>query len=65
MKVCLNGEKIETTSITIEQLINEKGFDLLGLVVEVNLEIIKKENWGKTSLSSDDKIEFVTFVGGG
>ncbi|MCK5541983.1 MAG: sulfur carrier protein ThiS [Desulfobacterales bacterium] len=65
MNLYLNGERVETTKTTLEQLINEKGYDPLGLVVEVNLKIIKKENWGETNLNDDDKIEFVTFVGGG
>lgn len=65
MKIYLNGEKIETTSTNVEQLIIEKGFDPSGLIVEKNLEIVKKEDWLKTKLKHDDKIEFVTFVGGG
>ena len=65
MNLYLNGEMIETTKATLDQLINEKGFDQSGLVVELNLKIIKKENWGETVLNKDDRMEFVTFVGGG
>ena len=65
MDLYLNGEMVATTKTTLDQLINEKGFDQSGLVVELNLQIIKKENWSKTVLNQDDKIEFVTFVGGG
>ena len=65
MNLYLNSELVETTKTTLDQLINEKGFDQSGLVVELNLQIIKKENWSKTVLNQGDKIEFVTFVGGG
>ncbi len=65
MNIYLNGEIFETNSETIDQLVREKDFNADGLVVEVNLKIIKKENWNKVKLNQDDKIEFVTFVGGG
>ncbi len=65
MNIYLNGEDFETTSETIDQLVREKDLKADGLVVEVNLKIIKKENWNKVKLNQDDKIELVTFVGGG
>ena len=65
MNLYLNGEMVETTKTILDQLICEKEFDRSGLVVELNLKIIKKENWKKTVLKNDDKIECVTFVGGG
>ena len=65
MNLYLNGEMVETTKTTLDQLINKKGFDRSCLVVELNLKIVKKENWGQTALKKDDKLEFVTFVGGG
>ncbi len=65
MELYLNGDKIETTSATLEQLIDENNFDVNGMIVEMNIRIIKKEDWGKTFLNQDDSIECVTFVGGG
>ncbi|MCK5098064.1 MAG: sulfur carrier protein ThiS [Desulfobacteraceae bacterium] len=65
MELYLNGEMVETSKTTLDQLINEQEFDRSGLVVELNLKIIKKENWGKTVLKMDDRLECVTFVGGG
>ncbi len=65
MDLCLNGESLNTSSKTIEHLIDEKKLDAEGVVVEVNLKILKKEEWATTALKSGDKIEFVTFVGGG
>ena len=65
MELFLNGEKIQTIAATLDQLINEKSFDADGLIVELNIRIIKKKDWGKTFLSQNDRIECVTFVGGG
>ena len=65
MELFLNGEKIKTIAETLDQLIDEKGFDAEGLIVELNIRVIKKQDWGKTFLNQDDRIECVTFVGGG
>ncbi len=35
------------------------------IVVELNLEILPKDEYDKTILKEDDKIEIVAFVGGG
>lgn len=65
MELFLNGEKIQTIAATLDQLIDEKSFDAEGLIVELNIRIVKKEDWEKTFLNQDDRIECVTFVGGG
>ena len=65
MELFLNEEKIKTTAASLDQLIEEKDFDAGGLIVELNRQIIKKKDWGKTFLNQDDRIECVTFVGGG
>ena len=65
MELFLNGEKIQTIAASLDQLIDEKGFDADGLIVELNIRIVKKKDWEKTFLNQDDRIECVTFVGGG
>jgi len=65
MKIHLNGDKIETTGTTLDEIITQKGFNPSGLVAEVNLKIIKRTEWKQKILKTDDKIELVTFVGGG
>jgi len=35
------------------------------VAVELNRDIVPREQWEKTSLSADDRLEIVHFVGGG
>ncbi len=65
MELFLNGENIKTKSLTLAKLIAEKGFDTGGLIIELNQKIIQKENFDHVFLNNGDKIECITFVGGG
>lgn len=62
----VNGREImleERMSLAEYLLANQ--YDLRRVAVEINGEIIKKAAYEQILLSSDDKIEIVTFVGGG
>lgn len=66
MDIILNGKKEQIKdSITILELLNEKSLDLKGLVIMLNDEIIKKEQWENKSLKIDDQLEVLNFVSGG
>ena len=66
MNVKINGrqEAVEKDT-TIAKLISDKGFTPEHIVVEYNLKIVPKEEWGKIYIGEDDRIEIVSFVGGG
>lgn len=51
--------------ITIEELLKNFHLDMDKVVVEVNLEIIAKEKYYEFVLNEEDKIEIISFVGGG
>ena len=62
----LNGKLIEfKDSITIKELLQDYDLDYKKVVVEVNEEIILKEDYYKFILKENDKIEVISFVGGG
>ena len=66
MAIQLNGEVREVSSdLTIQALLEE--LDLLGrrVAVEVNQEIVSKDDFDRFVLSPNDVIEIVSFVGGG
>jgi len=65
MRIYFNGALIESGSNTIDQLVMEKGYGRDGLMVEKNFKIVKKADWHDTNLKEGDRIEFVSFVGGG
>lgn len=62
----INGEEIDLPQgITIEKYVAIKGYNMNFLAVECNGQIVKKKDYSKTFINPDDKIEIVSFVGGG
>lgn len=66
MKIQLNGEFVEIEDgLSVSDLIRKKNLDPDGIVVELNLDIIKKINREQTILKDKDVVEILHFVGGG
>ena len=65
MHIILNGEQTAINSPTLHSIIVEKGFDPDTVIAEVNLQLIKKNDWEQTSLNEGDTVELLSFVGGG
>lgn len=66
MRVVLNGsEEIFLQPLTLRELIEAKGWDPDKIVVELNLEIISKNSWAKIVLAENDRLEILSFIGGG
>ena len=66
MRVYLNGEAREFSSpVTLAQLITELDLPPSRIAVELNREVVRRNDWDATELRDDDRIEIVHFVGGG
>ena len=66
MEIKVNGKTENIPdNITILDFLKQKNITFDNVVVEINQEIIKKENWQKTILQQCDKLELVQLVGGG
>jgi len=66
MKIKLNGELSEfQEGTTVAGLLEKLNIQTGRVAVEVNIEIIKKQNYEKHMLKEGDLIEIVNFVGGG
>jgi len=66
VKIRLNGNEYETAdNITVSEILKEKGTNPSAAVVEMNGEIISKENYDKTVITPDSVLEVLRFVGGG
>jgi thiamine biosynthesis protein ThiS len=66
VKIVLNGhDEIFLQPITLKELIAIKGWDPAKIVVELNLEIISKNSWGNIFLAENDRLEILSFIGGG
>ena len=67
MKLIVNGEEkiFNKDSLTIKELVEELGIKVPNYAVAVGLEVIPKSEYDTYRLKDGDKVEIVTFVGGG
>lgn len=65
MKVIINGETQTIEPCTIAQLVKRRDLRPESLVVELNLQIVKQDQWPHTQLKDGDTLELLSFVGGG
>lgn len=66
MKIVLNGETREVEEgTTLSMLMEQDGVMDKVMAAAVNMQIVKKEEWGTKSLKENDKVELLQFVGGG
>ena len=64
MDITVNGKQMELFE-TVQQLLEHFRLENRIVIVEVNKDIVMKENYETTSLSHGDVVEVVHFVGGG
>ncbi len=66
MNITLNGQaKQLPDALNISEMVEEFCKDKAPVIAEVNGKIIKKLQWSKIVLKEGDRIELVSFVGGG
>ena len=64
MAITVNGKQMESFE-TVQQLLVHFRLENRIVIVEVNKDIVMKENYETTSLLHGDVVEIVHFVGGG
>lgn len=65
-KVKINGKEKTIRSLKcMKELLDDLGLDPLRVAVELNGQVLKREQFESTELSDGDVIEIVRFVGGG
>jgi thiamine biosynthesis protein ThiS len=66
LTIIVNGEKTDIAEgSAISDLVETLGLTPNRLAVELNRRIIRRADWGSTTISEGDKVEIVHFVGGG
>ncbi|HKU25507.1 MAG TPA: sulfur carrier protein ThiS [Candidatus Sulfotelmatobacter sp.] len=69
MKLQINGEEQvfenASSSFTLSALVENLGMKADRVAVEVNREIVPRDQWTQTCLKEGDRLEIVHFVGGG
>lgn len=65
MKIIVNGEQLNSKSLSLYELVVE--YELISqlVVAEVDGDIIDRSHWEETMLQEGMRIELVHFVGGG
>ncbi len=67
MKVQINGQEKELAGpLTVEELLKVENVKMPEMVsVEINGEILDREQFSEVIVKEDDEIEFLYFMGGG
>lgn len=66
MRVYVNGEARELSeSISLAELIAQLDLPVARIAVELNLAVVRRNDWNTTVLQDQDRVEIVHFVGGG
>ena len=67
MKLFINGQEEQASvDLTVVELLKEKNVEMPDMVtVELNGEILKKEQFKTTKGKENDKVEFLYFMCGG
>ncbi len=65
MNLTINGERQVFSAETLGALIEQLGMKADRVAIELNREIVPREQWPQTALHDGDRLEIVHFVGGG
>ena len=66
MKLVINGEPREVQDgVTVSELLRELGIERERVAVEVNQAVVRKARHAEHRLGEGDRVEIVSFVGGG
>jgi len=64
-KMVINGENYDYKTMKLMELFNQLSINSNNIVVEINGKIAEKSNFDNVVVNNQDKLEIVTFVGGG
>ena len=67
MDLIINGEsrKFSELPLSLAALVEKLGMKADRVAVELNRQIVRREQWPSTPLKDGDRLEIVLFVGGG
>ena len=65
MNLTINGESQVFSAETLAALVEQLGMKADRVAIELNREIVAREQWPETRLHDGDRLEIVHFVGGG
>ena len=64
--ITVNGKQIQLASeMSVADYLEQNNYQIKSIAVELNEEILPKYSYSDTMLKDGDRLEVVTFVGGG
>ena len=64
--ITVNGKQIQLTSeMSVADYLEQNNYQINRIAVEMNEEILPKYSYSETMLKDGDRLEVVTFIGGG
>lgn len=63
--VTVNGKEVDAAGMTVRQCVERNGYCQDRIVVELNMQIVRKQEYDDVVLNDGDTVEVVSFVGGG
>ena len=64
--ITINGNQTTfSTDLTVAEYLEQNNYQTNRIVVELNEEILPKYSYAETMLKDGDRLEVVSFVGGG
>jgi len=66
VKIYVNAEAREfSEELSIDSLISNLGLEPTRVAIELNRNVVRRNDWQATVLHDEDRVEIVHFVGGG
>ncbi|MGA2003771.1 MAG: sulfur carrier protein ThiS [Terriglobales bacterium] len=65
MNLTINGESRVVSADNLKALVDQLGMKPDRVAIELNREIVARDQWPQTTLKDGDQLEIVHFVGGG
>lgn len=63
--VRINGKEMDIAGDVLSVYLENAGYDIKRIAVEMNGDILPKSKYNETILKDNDELEVVSFVGGG
>jgi len=61
----INGKPEEVTGNTVSEVLKHKEIDPHMVAVELNTQIVERDQLSTTTIQDGDKLEFLFYMGGG
>lgn len=65
MRVTVNGEAREISSVSVDALLGELEYEGTHFAIALNYDVVPKSRWAETELKAGDEIEIITPRQGG